>query len=41
MNIHQIQRDILGVVDDIVNGPAEDLDMRWLNTLLTDYSITH
>lgn len=38
MNIHQLQKDILVVVDDIVNGPAAEVNMLELRHLLTDYS---
>jgi hypothetical protein len=37
MNIHQLQKSLLDVVNDIINGPAEEVEMDRVADILTAY----
>jgi hypothetical protein len=37
MNIHQLQKSLLDIVNDIINGPAEEVEMDRVADILTAY----
>ena len=39
MNIHQLQKDLIDVVNEIINGPAEEVEMDRVAELLAAYSM--